>query len=248
MYSRKIYKMKIFLILFIMSSSVYAKGISHKCTNDKLIAHNFYDLCYNFKYKLSKWTSYSLTDDMLKGKTKRTNNFRSDPLLAMNESPTNENDYKYTGYDRGHLVPAADMKINLNAMNESFYMTNMAPQHPSFNRGIWKRLENQVRRITNVEKKVHIVTGPVFNFKKKVTKDKRLSIPKQFFKIIYIEHKKFPKMIAFLMNNKKSNLHIDKFIVSVDEVERLTGIDFFENLPSKLEESLESSVEQLTWK
>jgi endonuclease G len=185
---------------------------------------------------------------MLQGQTSRTNNFKPDPYLAKTELPTTSNDYKYTGYDRGHLVPAADMKINLMAMNESFYMTNMAPQLPSFNRGIWKKLENQVRRIANVEKKIHVITGPIFNFKKHLKNDKKLFIPKQFYKIIYIEHKKYPKMIAFLLENSKSNRHIDEFIVSVDEIERLTGIDFFQGLNNKLEQSLESTVEQLTWK
>lgn len=240
--------MKLFLILFLVTTSAFAKGFSHSCKSDKSISHKYYDLCYNYKYKLTKWTSYTLTDLMLKGQTSRTNNFKPDPYLAKTELPTTSNDYKYTGYDRGHLVPAADMKINLKAMNESFYMTNMAPQLPSFNRGIWKKLENQVRRITNVEKKIHVITGPIFNFKKHLKKDKKLFIPKQFYKIIYIEHKKYPKMIAFLLENSKSNRHIDEFIVSVDEIERLTGIDFFQGLNNKLEQSLESTVEQLTWK
>ena len=240
--------MKIFILLFIVTTSAFAKGISHTCSNDKTINHKYYDLCYNFKYKLSKWTSYTLTDQMLKGKTLRTNNFKPDPHLANAELPATSNDYKYSGYDRGHLVPAGDMKVNLKAMNESFYMTNMAPQLPSFNRGVWKKLENQVRRIAKEEKIIHIVTGPIFNFKKHPTKDKKLSIPKQFYKIIYIEHKKFPKMIAFLLNNEKSGRHIDEFIVTVDVIEKLTGIDFFHNLNSKLEANLESAVEQLTWK
>ena len=146
--------MKIFILLFIVTTSAFAKGISHTCSNDKTINHKYYDLCYNFKYKLSKWTSYTLTDQMLKGKTLRTNNFKPDPHLANAELPATSNDYKYSGYDRGHLVPAGDMKVNLKAMNESFYMTNMAPQLPSFNRGVWKKLENQVRRIAKEEKKI----------------------------------------------------------------------------------------------
>ena len=241
--------MKLLLLLFLITTSAFAKGISHSCSNDKTISHNFYDLCYNYKFRLTKWSSYTLTDNMLKGKTKRTNNFKPDPYLAKTELPTTSNDYKYTGYDRGHLVPAADMKISLKAMNESFYMTNMAPQVPSFNRGIWKKLENQVRRIAKVEKKIYVITGPIFNFKKKyLKKDKKLFIPKQFYKIIYIDHAKYPKMIAFLLDNTKSNRHIDEYIVTVDKIEKLTGIDFFQGMNNKLEDNLESSVEQLTWK
>lgn len=241
--------MKLLVILFLILNVANSFASLHSCKpNNKQIQHEYYSLCYNYKYKLSSWTSYTLTSKMLKGSANRVDAFKADPMLAKSESPTRANDYKYTGLDRGHLVPAGDMKVSETAMKESFFMTNISPQTPSFNRGVWKRLENKIRKIAKQEEIIQVITGPIFSFKKQLKKHRNLLIPKQYYKIVYIADQKHPKMIAFLLNNTKSNLYLDDFVVTVDEIETLTGIDFFQNLDYKIQEQLESSLEQITWK
>ena len=100
-----------------------------------------------------------LTAKEVNGKYERSDNFRKDPHVST-ESAT-LSDYKGSGYDRGHIIPAADMKWSPDAMSASFFMSNMSPQDPSFNRGIWKKLEEQVGKWALENSEIYIVTGPV---------------------------------------------------------------------------------------
>lgn len=239
-------KLIIFGLLFSFASIASSTGITHSC-QDKTLSHTHYNFCYNSHYRLSRWTSYSLDTEMLAGDIPRSNKFKKDPLLLNENEITYPDDYKNTKMDRGHLVPAADMRMDTNSMHESFYMTNIAPQEPGFNRGIWKRVENQVRRLVNLEEKLIIISGPIFEFKKSIESSKHLYIPQYFYKIIFKNDPLHPKMIAFLMKNEKNNKHIEEFVVSVDEIEKRTGIDFFTNLDDKIEANLESTIDPWNW-
>ena len=128
---------------------------------DILLMRKGFSLGYSEKHKQALWVSYILKKEDLKGKYSRKNmRFRKDPAIKID--PVTPNDYRKTGFDRGHLAPAGDMAYHLEALKESFYMTNITPQYPSCNRGIWKRLENMVRAWAEKEGKLCVITGPVF--------------------------------------------------------------------------------------
>jgi endonuclease G len=151
-----------------------------------------------------------------------------------------------SGYDRGHLCPAADMSFNSVAMQESFLMSNISPQIPEFNRGIWKELETTVRNWAVKEHKIVVVTGPVFKDNKGTVGADRVLIPGYFYKIIYDATDK-PRIIAFILPNEKSNRQLTDFAVTTDKVEMETGLDFFSQLPDELESKLEGNIELAGW-
>ena len=151
------------------------------------------------------------------------------------------------GFDKGHLAPAADMTYSFGSMSDSFFMTNISPQIPGCNRGIWKRLENQVRRWAIKEKKLYIITGPIFSEKPAVMKTAAIPVPVAFYKVI-LDLMPPMKMIGFIVPNQTSKRRIASFAVSVNEVERITGYDFFSQLDDELENSLEANIDIFTWK
>ena len=144
-------------------------------------------------------------------------------------------------------APAADMTYSFGSMSDSFFMTNISPQIPGCNRGIWKRLENQVRRWAIKEKKLYIITGPIFSEKPAVMKTAAIPVPVAFYKVI-LDLTPPMKMIGFIVPNQTSKRRIASFAVSVNEVERITGYDFFSQLDDELENSLEANIDIFTWK
>jgi len=138
------------------------------------------------------------------------------------------------------------MGFSPTSMEESFLMSNISPQAPDFNRGIWKELETEVRKWAKKEHKIYVVTGPVFKDNKGTIGADQVLVPGYFFKIIYEETGE-PKMIAFVFPNRKSDRPLTDFAVPVDEAEKLTGFDFFSQLPDELENKLESRVDFSEW-
>ncbi|MCM1321415.1 MAG: DNA/RNA non-specific endonuclease [Bacteroides sp.] len=144
-----------------------------------------FSLCYRKTYSQSEWAAYILTKDSLAKNAARTNRFKTDTEIdGYSASPDM---YAKTGYDRGHLVPAADMRGNSTSMNESFLMSNISPQLPRFNRGIWRKTEDAGRQWADFFGCVYIVTGPLLENPPEsyetIGKDKRISIPEYFYKI-----------------------------------------------------------------
>jgi endonuclease G len=178
------------------------------------------------------------------GGEERNNSFRIDKLVLSGSAKSS--DYTKSGYDRGHLCPAADMGFNPVAMSESFLMSNISPQIPDFNRGIWKELETTVRSWAIKEKNIDVVTGPVFKDNKGQIGQDKVLIPGYFFKVIY-DKTGDPKMIAFLFPNAKSDRPLTDFAVTTDEVEKLTGYDFFSQLPDEIEINLENKIDLAGW-
>ena len=135
-------KLGTFVSIVLCSFSLFSQEYLPKSSGE-IVKHKYYTLSYNEVYEQANWVHYKLYPAFLGGSTPRTDSFKPDPLVSTKSAQLS--DYKGSGYDRGHLAPAADMKYNSVAMSESFYMSNMSPQNPSFNRGIWKRLESLVR-------------------------------------------------------------------------------------------------------
>ncbi len=214
-------------------------------TNNKglTIKHTYYTLSYSSMDRQAEWVAYSLTPMLLNGSQKRASKFMADPKIKDAVGPSS---YTKSGYDRGHLCPAADMKLNSVSMNETFYMSNMSPQAPSFNRGIWSKLEDKVRDWALQKNGVYVVTGPLLN-KTCGLVARSITVPCAFYKIIFKQTKEGAEAIAFMLPNAGSTLPLKNFVISIDELEALTGLDFFAALPDEEEEKFESRVLTNNW-
>lgn len=215
-------------------------------SNDQLVRRVGYTLKYVEKYELPAWVAYTLQQDQIEGKEERENRFMPDP--AVKSGTAVSTDYTRSGYDRGHMAPAADFKNSYQVMKETFYMSNICPQEPQFNRGIWLDLEKMVRAWAYKYKKVYVVTGPVLEpGLPTIGRLNKVAVPKQFYKVVLYVNPPYVKGIAFLMNNEPSDAPLTKFVVSIDQVERLTGLDFFPRLPDAIEERVEAKSTAGEW-
>lgn len=154
-------------------------------------------------------------------------------------------DYRLSGFDRGHMAPAGDMKWHPQAMRESFYMTNICPQAPDLNRGAWKKLEEKCRQRAEVDSALIIICGPVFDKNGPSARigSTGVAVPSSFFKVILAPYAATPWAIGFIMPNGYVAGGMQKAAVTVDEVEALTGYDFFAGLPDEVEEMVESQCD-----
>lgn len=235
----------IITVLTILISTIsYSQEFLPTSTTNQIVKHTYYSLSYSEAHEQAEWVYYILTKGMVQGVQKRKDQFRSDPSVTSGSATLK--DYKGSGYDRGHLCPAADMKMNNMSMSESFYMSNMSPQEPSFNRGIWKKLEAKVRDWA-LEEDTNVVTGGVLTSSKGTIGANEVTVPKYYYKVIY-DPTGDEKMIALILPNEKSNEQLVNYVVSVDSVEKLTGIDFFPDLDDEVENRLESELQGEFWR
>jgi endonuclease G, mitochondrial len=235
-------KLALLHIVFLFSFKLFTQEYLPKSYGE-IIKHRHYSLSYNETHEQANWVHYKLNPAFLSGSTPRKDSFKSDPLVSTKSAT--KSDYKGSGYDRGHLAPAADMKYNSLAMLESFYMSNMSPQDPSFNRGIWRRLEETIRE-WGKNSEIFISTAGVLNIENLGSiGGNKVTIPSKYYKVIYSP--KNNSMIGFLLSNKGSSSELKSFVVSVDSIESITGIDFFHELPDEIENELESKVNLGDW-
>lgn len=211
----------------------------------QIIRHTGYTVSYNKDTKLPNWVSYELTRAETKGKEKRSNRFIADPLVK-GAIATNA-DYTRSGYDKGHMAPAADMKWSPVAMNESFYFSNMCPQHPQLNRRGWKKLEDKIRDWAVADSAIIIICGPVIKKQPKTIGKNKVVVPQQFFKVILSPFVKPMRAIGFLFNNEQSVDPLSAYVVTVDSIERLTNMDFFSLLPDEVENKIEAEANYFQW-
>lgn len=211
----------------------------------QIIRHTGYTVSYNKDTKLPNWVSYELTRAETKGKEKRSNRFIADPLVK-GAIATNA-DYTRSGYDKGHMAPAADMKWSPVAMNESFYFSNMCPQHPQLNRRGWKKLEDKIRNWAVADSAIIIICGPVIKKQPKTIGKNKVVVPQQFFKVILSPFVKPMRAIGFLFNNEQSVDPLSAYVVTVDSIERLTNMDFFSLLPDEIENKIEAEANYFQW-
>ncbi|MCQ2285433.1 MAG: DNA/RNA non-specific endonuclease [Bacteroidales bacterium] len=218
-----------------------ALEIPSKCGENQIVKHFAYTLSYNEIHEQADWVAYVLTCSQLSDKvTSRSDNFRVDPKVKTGSADLA--DYKGSGYDRGHLAPAADMAWSLRAMDESFFFSNMSPQTPSFNRGIWKHLEELMRTWANFYDTIFIATGPVLKEGLSTIGENRVSIPEYYYKVVLRCSPTDTLGIGFLLPNAASQMPLKSFAVSIDSVEKITGIDFFPSLSDEVEKETESNL------
>jgi endonuclease G len=212
----------------------------------EVLTYTGFALKYSEQYEQAEWVAYQLTDEEVRGQYDRSDDFRVDPKVQTGSAEPD--DYRGSGFDRGHLAPAGDMKWSSAAMSESFLMSNMSPQNAGFNRGIWRKLEEQVREWAEEDTELFVVTGPVLtDGPYEQIGANGVAVPKRFYKVLLDYREPELKAIGFVLPNASSSLPLSVFAVSVDEVEDLTGLNFFAALPDAVEERLESRFDLLLW-
>ena len=228
-------------------TAVYAQAILYPAVNkgEEIIQHKGFSLVYSEPNEQARWVAYVLTAAETEKAFERSNDFKPDPSIKTG-SATNA-DYSKSGYDRGHLAPAADMSWSAESMQASFYFSNMSPQEPSFNRGIWKKLEEKVRDWAVDYDSLSVITGPIFIGNKGSIGANSVTIPGYYYKILLDLNKNDSKAIGFVLPNESSSAPLQNFAVSVDSVEKLCGINFFHALPDAEENKLEASYCSSCW-
>lgn len=190
--------------------------------DNQIVKHKGYTLSYNETCEQPNWVHYRVTKaDLKKDKVKRTDNFKQDKKVKTKSASLA--DYKGSGYDRGHLASAADFAYNDTLMRESFLMSNMSPQDPSFNRGVWKRLENAVRASAMKNDTIYVITGGVLYDGLKTIGDNKVCVPKFYFKVMYTTDLKFT---CFMMRNEGSREPLSSFLVDKKQLEDVIAISF----------------------
>ena len=209
-----------------------------------VVKHEFYTLSYVEQHEQPEWVYYMLTAAMVNGEAERGDDFRPDAKVKTGSADLS--DYKGSGYDRGHLCPAADMKQSDKAMSETFFMSNMSPQVGAFNRGVWARLEEQVRKWAVEDDTIYVATGPVFVNNIGEIGGNRVTVPGFYYKVVYSP--KRDRMQAFLLPNRDGlKAKWATYAVSVDLLEWLTGVDFFAAMEDVAEAELECANDYEAW-
>lgn len=213
---------------------------------EQMLTRTGYVASYNKATKLPNWVAWHLTDDRTSGPAKRSGvDFEAD--MDVPEPRAEDSDYYGSGYDRGHMCPAADNKYSVEAMRESFLFTNMCPQNGNLNRGDWNEMEMACRRWAEQYGALYIVCGPIlYKGKHKTIGKNKVVVPEAFFKVV-LRTGENPKAIGFIYKNAEGNRPKGDYVNTVDEVERLTGIDFFPSLPDDVESRVEATADIADW-
>jgi endonuclease G len=245
---------KIFVVgaiaLFLFSGCGYYSGNTLELPafekTDQVIAHKAYTLKYNEETEQADWVAWELNTSELNGAVKRSNNYCPDP--KVNTGSATDKDYYKSGFDRGHLAPAADMAWDNEVMDESFYYSNMSPQAASFNRGIWKRLESRTRKWAEEYQQVFVVSGPLYLAKTKAIGPNEVIVPSHYYKAILVLNNDIQQAIGFIMPNKKSTNDIYHYAVSIDSIEEVSGLDLYSAIRNRYEKTIETSYDLSHWK
>lgn len=215
---------------------------------EEIVTRDGYKLSYNSNTKLANWVYWELTPSRFEGSVGRSNTFTPDYDIKSKQIAHNE-DYSTPHYERGHMCPAADNKYSRKAMEDSFILSNICPQTPQLNGGDWRILEEKCRKWAKVYNKLYIVCGPIIqeNYIYDTIGSNKVTVPTHYYKIV-MRYDKFgnPHMIGFIYNNDNTIKSMRDYIVTVDKIEELTGIDFFPNLSDE-GKIIESSIDIDSW-
>ncbi|MBD5234090.1 MAG: DNA/RNA non-specific endonuclease [Bacteroidales bacterium] len=199
-----------------------------------------FTVSFNPECHQPNYVVWELTGEESDGTNKRESNFRPDPSVP---DCATLDDYRNSGYDRGHMAPAADMKWSREAMADCHYLTNICPQDHKLNSGRWSTLEAKSRTWAKRDSAIIIISGPILTdiMPRKIGKSE-IPVPERFFKVILSPYSNPPRAIGFIVPNIPNAEGIEKLAVSVDQVEAITGFDFFSALPDSLENAIEARL------
>lgn len=209
---------------------------------EQIMVKRGFTVSFNPNTKLPNWVAYELTANETDGLwTRKGLRFMPDPDCKSKQA--DNNDYRNSGYSRGHLAPAGDMKWDSVAMLESFYFTNCIPQDEALNNGRWNQLEMKTRALARKYGKIYVVCGPVFLDEDTLRIGHNgVAVPDACFKALLIPKIKDYSAIGFIMLNGGENRSIKECACTVDELEALLGLNMFYNLPDDMEETIENQV------
>lgn len=214
-------------------------------TTKQLVKHEYYTVSYNEKYEQAEWVAYELKKEYGSNTHFKRPFFIEDPQVTTGSADWRN--YKNSGYDKGHLCPAGDMEFSKAAYDDTFFTSNISPQIHEFNDGIWNRLEQKTRYWASKYNGIYVVTGGVLKDNLKTIGKEKVAVPDYFYKVLLNKTNGNYKMIAFLVPNQKSEKPLYDFVVSVAALEKMTGIDFYPNLPDNIESNLEKNTNYKEW-
>lgn len=247
-------------IIFYMAKELWAQDGAHTATQvndiEKIIfpetmtnepvTYTGFTVYFNRNTHLPNVTVYELTATEAAGTLPRKNEFFQDEQV---EGCASLEDYKFSGYDRGHMVPAGDMKWDEIAMSDCFSLANMVPQSSALNSGAWNKLETKIRNWAERDSALVILTGPIVAPEdlKTTIGESNVVVPSRLFKVVLAPYASPIRAIAFIYPNKKAKGGLKEHIATVDEVEAATGMDFFSTLPDDIESVVESTSDLNLW-
>ncbi len=235
-------------------------GLPALQAQDQLVSHAAMVLAYAEQFEQARWVAHMITQDVTKGTVFRTNDFRVDEKVTTGSAVEEDYflkklkadssfEYDGFGYDRGHLAPSADFRWSKTALSESYYYSNMSPQLAAFNRGSWGELEDAIRGYLyrNNNTSLYVLTGPVLtpDLPTVPRAKNKVAVPRQYWKVVVDLTNK--KGIGFLMPNENITKVLGTFAVPINDIEKLTGLNFFNKLPEALQEELESQRSINDW-
>ena len=216
-------------------------------TSQQLVTNLGYTSSYNTSYGIPNWVAYEITrSEATSTEAERKDKFMPDPKVK-GHSATNA-DYKGSGYDKGHMAPAADMKWSQIVMDQSFYFTNICPQAPGLNRGAWKNLEEDIRLWAIRDSALVVICGPLFTQEPvRYIPQTQVAIPDAYFKVVCSPYIPEPRGIAFIFPNAKASKHPREYVTTINSVEQITGMDFLSQLPDETENQIEETSNYTLW-
>lgn len=212
-------------------------------TTGIVVQRDAYAFSYSEEHEQSEWVAYQLTSEDFSNRDFERPFFIEDPKVKTGSADWRN--YKRSGYDKGHLCPAGDRKKNYENYKETFYTSNISPQQHQFNDGVWNRLEQKVRYWSKKYDGLYVVTGGVLSENLKAIGREKVSVPNYFYKVLMTKDGK--RMIGFLVPHQESDAPLYEFVVEVDTIEKMTGIDFFAKLPNATESKLEKANDYKGW-
>lgn len=243
-------KTALIILYFLIPVFAFAQAmeipVRQKQCTEQIIAHTGYTVSYNQDWLIPNWVAYELTAVEVEGTAPRRGAFCPDPDVRGRTATTY--DYSNSGWDRGHMAPAADMKWSERTMTESFYLSNICPQDRGLNGGIWLGLEEAVRDWARAQGNVYVVCGPIMGETFDTIGENAVAIPDGFFKVVCKNVNGIYFTIGFIFPNRDVKGSIYDYACSVDEVEKKTGFDFFSAIPDSIEKKVEAECNTKDWR
>lgn len=212
----------------------------------QMVDYTGFTVSFNADAHQPNYVAWELTADKLDGQAQRESKFNTDEAV---DGCATIADYRRSGFDRGHMMPAADAKWSADAMTESHLLTNICPQDHKLNGGAWATLEGNCRKWAARDSAIIIICGPVLcdRMPRSIGSDNRVPVPERFFKVVLAPYSIPLRGIGFIMNNGQVDGGVQTSAVSIDQVEAITGFDFFASLPDEIENDVESQCAYHEW-
>jgi endonuclease G len=241
-------KIHLFICFLILGSVAFSQRLELPLSSS-FDSHSGYFYEYSPEYKQSKWVAYQLIGTNILQNTLPEVQFYADPKLP--DGALNGGDFYQRVYQPGQLKPSGDARVDKVEMHDAYYYANICPMQPTFDQEVWRILENLVRSWSLVFDTIYVVSGPAFKNVKKVMADSvgphKIPVPDYFYKVLLVNNGIDMEAIGFVLPNIDVRYEYMKNPVSIDSVEKLTGIDFFYQLPDYLEQDVEQRINSSFW-